>query len=78
MVETLPTEICSQICEYLDDAESLWSLLSFALCSKYCYSLASRVLFHTIYFEVSSADQLARDVQQLEVGDPTPTRYPGR
>ncbi|KAK3945227.1 hypothetical protein QBC46DRAFT_455453 [Diplogelasinospora grovesii] len=60
-LEQLPAELLRRICEYIAHSHRP-TVLSFALASKRCRSVAKRLLFHTISFAVDNPPQLARDV----------------
>ncbi|KAH6839491.1 hypothetical protein B0I37DRAFT_386584 [Chaetomium sp. MPI-CAGE-AT-0009] len=54
-LENIPVELLTGICEYVGLSHRP-SLLSFALSSKRCHSVAKRLLFHTIKVSVPAAD----------------------
>ncbi|KAK0666623.1 hypothetical protein QBC41DRAFT_230201 [Cercophora samala] len=58
-----PLEILLQVCELLGDTHES-SLLSFALTNKYCYSIASRLLFRTITFNITTLSRFRNDIRQ--------------
>lgn len=60
-LERLPTELLWRICEYVGHSHRP-TLLSVAMASKRCHSVAKRLLFHTIKFSVGSPRRLAQDV----------------
>ncbi|KAK3934068.1 hypothetical protein QBC46DRAFT_368439 [Diplogelasinospora grovesii] len=60
-LKQLPAELLRRICEYIAHLHRP-TVLSFALASKRCRSVAKRLLFHTISFAVDNPPQLARDM----------------
>ncbi|KAK4102550.1 hypothetical protein N658DRAFT_485340 [Parathielavia hyrcaniae] len=61
LLDDIPIELLARVAEYVGLAHRP-SLLSFALASKCCHSVAKRLFFHTIRFSVSTATQLEVDV----------------
>ncbi|KAK4121751.1 hypothetical protein N657DRAFT_576971, partial [Parathielavia appendiculata] len=61
LLETIPLELLARVCEYIGLSHRP-SLLSFALASKHCHSVAKRLFFHTIRFSANSGRQLELDV----------------
>lgn len=60
-LERLPAELLWRICEYVGHSHHP-TMLSLAMTSKRCHSVAKRLLFHTIKFSVDSPLQLDLDV----------------
>ncbi|KAK4170857.1 hypothetical protein QBC36DRAFT_148759, partial [Triangularia setosa] len=58
-----PLEILLHICELLSHAHEP-SLRCFALASKYCYSIASCLLFRTITFNITTPSKLQTHVRE--------------
>ncbi|KAG7293530.1 hypothetical protein NEMBOFW57_003582 [Staphylotrichum longicolle] len=58
----LPAEVLVRICQHVDEAHAP-SLLSFALASRHCHSIAKTVLFRTLTFHISTAEGLLRHTQ---------------
>ncbi|KAL2015456.1 hypothetical protein VTK56DRAFT_5400 [Thermocarpiscus australiensis] len=61
LLENIPGELLARVCEYVGFSHRP-SLLSFALASKRCHSVAKRLFFHTIRFSANSRRQLELDV----------------
>ncbi|KAK1760380.1 hypothetical protein QBC47DRAFT_427578 [Echria macrotheca] len=56
-LDDLPVEIISLVAEWLS-AEHMPSLVAFAQASKFCHSIAQRLLFHTIHLETPHLNTL--------------------
>lgn len=63
--DNLHSELIGRVCEYLDETHPA-SLLAFSQASKTCYAIASTLLFRTIKFTISDAQQLVQDVEKWE------------
>ncbi|KAH6617136.1 hypothetical protein F5144DRAFT_498249 [Chaetomium tenue] len=62
-LDILPVEILALVCDYVELSHRP-SLLSFALASKRCHSVAKRLFFHTIRFSPNNPSELELDVDE--------------